>query len=372
MSRDTLMLRTLPADPIYVWEVAGDRSLYSAVLQNIAIINRSESSVVLQSVTAELMRQNVSIQTRIFSPQELERSAGYMHEIQQQGMLSAYDFVFRPDLLLDDEKTLASTTKLAPRQSLFLGSHAFLIPIECDGLRITTIAEDDGNRTVQGMITLRLMEYRSKNKYRFPVQGTWYVSAGANLFSGHRWVVCQEFGLDLVRLGESGSFYAGSGSTVKNHYGYGSEVLAAADGTIVKSVDCFVDSSKRLPQENESNEMYWKRLLATTSEWLVSEAARAAGNHVLIRHDGKEYSLYGHLQPSSICVEEGENVRVGQVIGCLGHSGNSPFPHLHFHVCDGEDFMYARVLPIRFSNVTVLQRPALTGYLHTGDIVSSY
>jgi murein DD-endopeptidase MepM/ murein hydrolase activator NlpD len=372
MSRDALAIRTLPADPIYVWEVAGDRNLYSAVLQNIAIISRSESRVTLQSVITELVRQNDSIQTRIFGSQELERFARYMHEAQQQGMLSAYDFVFRPDLLLGDDNTLAPTTTLAPGQALFLGGHAFLIPMKCDGLRITAIAEDDGKRTVQGMTELRLMEYRSKNTYRFPVHGTWYVSSGANLFSGHRWVVCQEFGLDLIRLGDSGGFYAGNGSKVENHYAYGSEVLAAADGIVVKTVDRFADSSERLPQENETNEIYWKRLLAKTSERPVAEAARAAGNHVLIRHDGEEHSLYGHLQPSSICVEEGEHVRAGQVIGRLGHSGNSPFPHLHFHVCDGEDFMYARVLPIRFSNVAVLQRPALTGYLHTGDIVSSY
>lgn len=372
MSRDALAIRTLPADPIYVWEVAGDRNLYSAVLHNIAIINRSESRVILQSVIVELVRQNVSIQTRTFSSQELERSARYMHEAQQQGLLSAYGFVFRPDFLLGDDNKLAPTTTLAPGQAMFLGGHAFLIPMKCDGFRITTIAKDDGKQTVQGMTKLRLTEYRSKNTYCFPAHGTWYVSAGANLSSGHRWVVCQEFGLDLIRLGDSGGFYAGSGSTVENHYAYGSEVLAAADGIVVKTVDRFADSSNRLPQENETNQMYWKRLLATTSEWLVSEAARAAGNHILIRHDGEEYSLYGHLQPSSVCVEEDEHVRAGQVIGRLGHSGNSPFPHLHFHVCDGEDFMYARVLPIRFSNVAVLQRPALTGYLHTGDIVSSY
>ena len=67
-----------------------------------------------------------------------------------------------------------------------------------------------------------------------------------------------------------------------------------------------------------------------------------------------------------------EAERRARAIGRLGHSGNSPFPHLHFHVCDGEDFMYAWTLPVKFSNISMLQRPTVTDYLHTGDIVSTH
>ncbi len=366
-----LTIRTLPGGPLYLWEMAGDKNLSSAVLQNVSIINHSGASVVLRSITLEMMRGAVPIQTRAFGSAELEELAAYMHGAQQQGAIDAYDFVFRSDLLLGETRKLASTTTMAPGQALFLASHALMVPEKCDRLRIEALATGNEEQVISGATELMLTEYQAKNAYRFPVNGTWYVSAGADLFSGHRWVVCQEFGLDLVRLGESGGFHTGKGSTVDSYYGYGSEVISTADGIVVRAVDRLPDSSDRLPGESESNEEYWGRLLATASEWLVGEPARAAGNHVLISHDGGEHSLYGHLQPESISVEEGEHVQAGRVIGRLGHSGNSPFPHLHFHVCDGEDFMYARTLPVKFSNISVLQRPTVTGYLHTGDIVST-
>ncbi|MCW2689612.1 MAG: hypothetical protein JWR37_4502 [Mycobacterium sp.] len=41
-------------------------------------------------------------------------------------------------------------------------------------------------------------------------------------------------------------------------------------------------------------------------------------------------TLYRHLQPASITVRTGEQVRERQVIGKQGSSGDSSSPHLHF------------------------------------------
>lgn len=60
------------------------------------------------------------------------------------------------------------------------------------------------------------------------------------------------------------------------------------------------------------------------------------GNYIIINHgectdDGSSYiSLYGHC--SSLAVEEGENVKKGQLIGYVGTTGNSTGPHLHLEV----------------------------------------
>ncbi|MHA1863300.1 MAG: hypothetical protein ACTSWA_05995, partial [Candidatus Thorarchaeota archaeon] len=135
-----ITIRTLPSDPIYKWEVASDKGLFNAVIQNIAIINTSDSPLVLQSVTVEIMQGTEPIQTRTFSHSELEGYARYMHGFQKQGMLDVLGFVFRPDLLLGDDYTLASAATLAPKQAVFLASHAFLIPRGCETIRITATA----------------------------------------------------------------------------------------------------------------------------------------------------------------------------------------------------------------------------------------
>ena len=154
------------------------------------------------------------------------------------------------------------------------------------------------------------------------------------MHSEHRWVNLQEFGLDFVCLGCDGGMYSGSGGQVEDYYGYGSEVFASASGVVLRTVDGVPDSVDRLPREGESNEKYFGRLLATSSEMLMGDPYRGVGNYVLIEHSGGEFSVYGHLKPGSVCVKEGEEVEQEAIIGQIGHSGNSPFPHLHFHVSD--------------------------------------
>lgn len=60
------------------------------------------------------------------------------------------------------------------------------------------------------------------------------------------------------------------------------------------------------------------------------------GNYVVIQHisdEGKRfYTLYGHMVDGSIAVAEGSEVKVGQVLGIMGSTGNSTGPHLHFEV----------------------------------------
>ena len=60
------------------------------------------------------------------------------------------------------------------------------------------------------------------------------------------------------------------------------------------------------------------------------------GNYVVIQHlsdEGKRfYTLYGHMVNGSIAVAEGSEVKVGQVLGIMGSTGNSTGPHLHFEV----------------------------------------
>ena len=60
------------------------------------------------------------------------------------------------------------------------------------------------------------------------------------------------------------------------------------------------------------------------------------GNYVVLQHlsdDGKRYyTLYGHMVDGSIAVAEGSEVKVGQVLGIMGSTGNSTGAHLHFEV----------------------------------------
>jgi murein DD-endopeptidase MepM/ murein hydrolase activator NlpD len=54
------------------------------------------------------------------------------------------------------------------------------------------------------------------------------------------------------------------------------------------------------------------------------------GHYVKIDHGGGQHSLYAHM--STLAVEVGDQVAVGQVIGRSGNTGYSTGPHLHLEI----------------------------------------
>ncbi len=69
-----------------------------------------------------------------------------------------------------------------------------------------------------------------------------------------------------------------------------------------------------------------------TAENSAAFADRECGNGVVIEHQNGWNTQYCHLKRGSLAVREGDAVDVGTVLGQVGLSGNTQFPHLHFSV----------------------------------------
>ena len=70
---------------------------------------------------------------------------------------------------------------------------------------------------------------------------------------------------------------------------------------------------------------------------VVAKAGQTGyGNYVVIEHNSEDgttfYTLYGHMKQGSLMVAEGTDVKVGQVLGIMGSTGNSTGAHLHFEI----------------------------------------
>lgn len=93
----------------------------------------------------------------------------------------------------------------------------------------------------------------------------------------------------------------------------GVDVLAAAQGEVIRIRDGMPDVNFRLVGRE-----------AVTD--------RGLGNVVLVRHRDGFVTGYAHLKRGSIIVQEGDSVQRGQVLGEVGLSGLTEFPHLHFEI----------------------------------------
>jgi hypothetical protein len=59
---------------------------------------------------------------------------------------------------------------------------------------------------------------------------------------------------------------------------------------------------------------------------------RECGNGLVVRHGGGWETQYCHLKQGSVSVQVGQTVATGTVLGLVGLSGQTEFPHLHLSV----------------------------------------
>ena len=72
-------------------------------------------------------------------------------------------------------------------------------------------------------------------------------------------------------------------------------------------------------------------VLSSASGTIIKTAYdRVGGNYIIIDHNNKYKTYYGHL--SRILLKKGELVKKGQVIGKSGNTGRSTGPHIHYQV----------------------------------------
>jgi murein DD-endopeptidase MepM/ murein hydrolase activator NlpD len=364
-----LEIRVHPADVVYAYEVDPARALSTVMLQNVAIVQPGEGTVTVESLEIQAVSNGQATQTLIVPAADLEKSAQRLSAMEAQGLLKLYDFHFQTSRYLAGLHLAAGRT-LSPGTALIVfGKPLLLAGLPSDGLAILAHGRDPQGQPVEARATLRVESHPSPNEYTLPLAGTFYVGAAPNLESHHRWAANEEFALDLAVLGGDGQTHKGEGRRLADYYGYGRQVLAVADGVVVEVAADAVEADDRLRQPGESEEDYEKRTVVEQNKLLAKSYKAPLGNFVILRHAGGEFSHYVHLKQGSVRVKAGDTVTRGQVLGQLGHTGNSTEPHLHFQLTDGPDPMYSRGIPITFkSSVDILGdegRPLQRGQIIT-------
>ncbi len=168
---------------------------------------------------------------------------------------------------------------------------------------------------VCSLLFICMIDAKASAKYLWPIGSTSPTSG--NIYDG----TSIEAGVNC----EYGCYDGHKGTDVKASYG--TNVIAAESGVVVKVVNNCTSGD--------------------------SSCGNTWGNHVKIKHEDGNYTLYAHL--SSVSVSNNQSVSRGELIGKSGNTGNvSPMPttstsqagsHLHFEVYSGCESVSCRVNP---------------------------
>jgi hypothetical protein len=194
----------------------------------------------------------------------------------------------------------------------------------------------------------------------FPLRGeAWVaVTSPADRVPSHGTdLLGQRFAFDLLRVDKRHGMHphpAGTlrgliiGGRARECYAWGASIHAPFDGEVVVASDG-VDERRWLHPVREVAHALWNAVT-----FRPSRLASVLGNHVVLRHDDI-YAGFAHLSPGSVSVHAGQVIGVGDVIGRVGHTGNSTMPHLHFQLMDRPDLLDAHGIPCAFRSYEQLQ-----------------
>lgn len=195
------------------------------------------------------------------------------------------------------------------------------------------------------------VDYAGPALTRPPLDDTAYVFTGNDLFAHHRRIsltseparklgmqrITQRFALDFTVLDKgSGDLAAGDLTKLQDWPAYGRKIFAPADGVVTAVRSDMPDNQMTRDAGVQKPENY---------ESFGENAS--LGNYVILQVDDA-YLVMSHFMQGSLNVSLGDRVEAGELLGLLGFSGDTAYPHLHMQMQDGEDILHSAPLPIVF------------------------
>jgi Peptidase family M23 len=144
----------------------------------------------------------------------------------------------------------------------------------------------------------------------------------------------ETFAVDWAKV-KNDRLFDGDGKKVEQYFGFGEDVYAVADATVVSIHDGMPDQPPFVVMAPKSTSDY-------------------GGNNVTLEIAPNVFAWYAHLRQGSLTVKVGDVVKTGTPIAKLGNTGPSEGPHLHFGVLDKPDAIAGRSLPFVFDSFTLV------------------
>jgi murein DD-endopeptidase MepM/ murein hydrolase activator NlpD len=172
---------------------------------------------------------------------------------------------------------------------------------------------------------------KQQTELYLPFTGTWTVMGSGEFREGvQRNLLQQQYAYDFSETDASGLRFKNDGKAREDYIGYGKEIIAPANGTIVEVIDGIFENSPG-----------------------THNPYAQIGNTIIIQHSSKEYSVLAFLKQGSIRVKVGDRITRGQVLAECGSSGNATEPLLHYHLQDSPYLQTAKGIKFYFESAMV-------------------
>jgi len=218
--------------------------------------------------------------------------------------------------------------------------------------------------------------YSTKTELILPLTERLFIWEGHDFYAHHRRVPLNapkvmgmglsansnRYAFDFEVLDARARMYHDDAYKKGNWYCYGAFVYAPGAGKVIAA-------------ENDIPDNWYEGKRVVHPELPANVDPRDLGNYVLIDHGDGEYSILNHMMPGSVVVKSGDVVRQGQLIGRIGFSGDTIFPHLHYSLISGPEVYKVEGLPAYFSNyrrfLGAKSVDIKRGAVDSGDILQS-
>lgn len=190
----------------------------------------------------------------------------------------------------------------------------------------------------------------TKTPLRLPFSGKWKVANGGRdaRQNGHAASRAEVYSYDFIMVGIDDRPFKTDGKKNEDYYAFEKELRAPADGVVVQAVDGIEDN---VP--GETNPFF------------------PLGNLIILDHQNGEYSVLAHLAKGSIRVKEGQKVKLDEPLAQCGNSGDSPHPHVHYHLQDHARLTRANGVPVIFQHYYKGNKPVEKGTPEFNELISN-
>lgn len=174
--------------------------LYDLVVPAVGVRAGPGEQAEITGMRLELWRDGAPALVRVLSPDRLVADTRGMARLPVPALISG-------GLLNADgttgffgaETALSDDARLVPNEALVTTRHAFITDFEPDFLRIVVLTRAGETET-----RVPVSQHQSTIRYRFPLEGVWFVNALPTIQSHHRFFPPTEFGIDIFKVERQG------------------------------------------------------------------------------------------------------------------------------------------------------------------------